>query len=180
MLVTLRNTSSITLDLDAEVMDRATVTQQLGRRMLRIPHTSPAWDEAYINSAGGTFVEFFTGRQIARGIADRPQIRRGIMELAVYPPEQWFAIRYVSTNRQFRSVPAGAIAMNAVRDGVLGLGTATILPGSIVIGAPAVTMDFSGQTVLQVLQHLTDASGQTWMLDNDMRFHWVAQQGRYH
>lgn len=180
MLVRFTHDGQIVTELEASVSWSATAARDLGRADIKVPRTSPAWNAAYINDEGGFLVELYTAAGGWRGVADRPIFSADGASISVLPLETWLEGRLVQSSRSFRCLPAGAIAERAVLDGVAGLGSAAIMPGTFCLSGPVVpTYSFNGKSVLQVLTDMHDATGQEWELDRFGRINWLPFQGTY-
>lgn len=179
MLVTVRGQRGITLDCFAEPTWAASGGQAIGSASLRIARDSLAWDSDIINEQGGMLVDIHTAAGLWRGIADRPTYTPAGMELEALHINAWATIRHVATGRRMFGVTAGAVAKRAVRDALVGLGSVPVTMGAILEAPPLINYAFDGQSLISVLTDLQNQTGQTWLIDDLLRFAWVQQVGKY-
>lgn len=179
MLVTLTNTSAITVDLPAQVRWAGAAARSFGTAEVTIPRNSPAFAAAYVDRDGGSLIEIKDANLGTwRGIIQKPRISRNGVQLSANHQAKLVDIRLVSRNRSLRNMTAGAIVKAAVNDAVVGLGPAVLRAGTFVEAAPIIdNYEFRGQKLSQVLADMMEQSGQEWSLSDDGALSWVAPQG---
>lgn len=182
MLVTLRNSTGLTLDLDAEPTWEASGGQSIGSARLRIPRESAAWSADVISESGGFLVDILTPAGKWLGIADAPTwtANGSGMDVRAQHVTAWAKTRHVSASRTFVGCTAGAIVRRAVADALVGLGSVPVTIGTIVEAPPVIALyEFKRQSLLSVLTDMQDQTGQQWVIDDLLRFSWRQQVGRY-
>lgn len=180
MLAVVRGPESAkAIDLPASVEWTMTDLRRHGEARVEIPRDSLLWDEEIIADKGGFFFEIYTSFGIWRGVSDVPEYTETGASIVVRNLTHWMTIRNVGRNVTYYGLTAGAIAREAIRQGIL-----TILPitvGTILEAAPIVPeYTFNGQTVIQVLNDLSDLTNQTWEIDEHYQFNWLPRQGNHH
>lgn len=180
MLVSLYGSTAVTLDLMADVTWQPSGGQGIGSATVRLNRDSAAWHEDVISEFGGMLVRISTPAGDWMGIADSPVFSPAGAELRCQHIHAWMKTQHVSTVRRLHGLTAGAIARRALQDAMIGLGSVPVTPGSFVEAPPVLAaVDFRGQSLLSVLTDLQNQTGQVWVLDNRLRFHWRQQGGQY-
>lgn len=180
MLVSFYGPKAVTLDLPANVTFEASGAQAIGSATVRVNRESIAWDADVVPESGGFFVRISTPAGDFPCIADAPTWSPEGLEIRCQHVHAWMKTRHVSASRNLYGLTAGAIARRAVIDAMISLGSVPITLGSFVESPPVIAaFDFRGQSLMSVLTDLQNQSGQSWMLDERLRFHWRSQTGRY-
>lgn len=179
MIVHIYNQRGIYLSLDLEVTWHAAASGQRSVCQLVIPRNSPAWDPDVLGEQGGYWVEILTPVGRWQGVTDIPQWSPGGMTVDVVEAATWFEDLRVGVGR-WRGLTAGHIVRVAYRHALAGRGATALQLGHVVCAPPAVpTIEFTRQTVIDVLRTLMEQTGQEWVLQ-DGRLHWLPHAGRYH
>lgn len=179
MLAIIRGASSqVALDIPASPEWTMSDLRRHGEMKVTIPRNSTAWSADVISDDGGFFFEVPTPFGLWRGIADVPVYSDAGADITVRNITHWLSIRTVGF-QQYYGLTAGAIAKEAVRQGLL-----TILPVTIgtILEAPPIipNYEFRGQSVLDVFTDLSELTSQTWELDELYRVNWLHRQGDQH
>lgn len=182
MLVTLRSTTGLTVDLDATPTWEAAGGQSIGSARIRIGRESAAWNSDVVDERGGFLVEILSPAGRWLGIADAPvwQANGSGMEVRAQHIHAWANTRHVSASRVMVGCTAGAIVRRAVLDALTGLGSVPVTLGSFVEAPPVIALYvFKRQSLMSVLTDMQNQTGQQWQIDDLLRFHWKQQTGRY-
>ncbi len=180
MLVRIGRHNGLLLDLPATVTWEATAGQSLGSATISVPRDSAAWSDEVISEYGAFLVQALSPAGIWSGIADSPTWTPAGMSFRAQHLMSWARVRHVSTSRRFAGVVAGVIVQRAIQDALIGLGSAPVTIGPVVMAPPVIAnYEFRGQSLLSVLADMQNQTGQSWQIDDVLRFSWVQRVGRY-
>lgn len=166
--------------LDGSVTWSAAPGKRYSEAELFVPRGGQFWDRDILRPEGGFRVDIATSAGSFTGIADQPIATDYGVDLRVYGPERWLEIRTVG-QAVYRRISAARVAREAIQQGLIGLAPLPIAHGTYLeAGPPVREIVFDGQPVADVLVQLMEETGQTFRIDERMRFHWCAVVGRYH
>lgn len=173
-------TSHVALDLQANVTFQAPASRTHGTATITLGRGGPGWDTALTISEGGTYVELITAGGTFKGVTDAPEFAPDSCKITVLALSTWLDGRLVAHRPTYQAMTAGTLARRAALDALGGLGAASIVPGVFCEGGqPLSSYQFSGQSLLSVLNDLTQRSGQEWEIDDAGRLNWQPRSGRY-
>lgn len=166
---------ALMVDLPAEINwsngNHHTIKFTLQRR-------SSAWGNEIIDERGGFLIVAETQWGRGRWIADTAQ---PVADGLVFPGlamSQWLEKNHVVSNRRFTGALAGHVIQAAFRSGIDG--RVPLKLGQLLMAPPLVDINFTGQSLMGIIDQLAQDTGHEWWIDDDLQFHWAAYQGRYH
>lgn len=170
---------TVMLDLHTEVSWGSAPAREYGNLTFTVQRGSAAWSHDVLSEAGGFLVEIATNVGRLRTIADKPTYTPAGMTFKGLPLEHWLSERVVGPNQTFRSALAGHVFQAGFRDAIAG--RVQLKLGSVMMAPPLISeITFQGQSFMEVIHALMNETGHEWWIDDDLRLHWGAYQGRFH
>lgn len=181
MIIRIQNERGVYLNLKADVTWTVPASGKHGEATFEIPRVSAAWSDDVIDPRGGFLVDIVTPYGVWQGVADLPQWKPAGMTVKASHITRWPELRRVGTGTYIGCL-AGHIVKRGFLDAMSNLGAMALKLGHIVYAGPVIEepIQFNGQPFLQVLNRLSELTGQEWVIDDDGRFHWLAHAGEYH
>lgn len=162
--------------------------KRYGVAVFRIPEGHAVRSSRFINKSGGFLVSIYNeALGVWNGIVNqRVRIEQdGTMTVTAVQQSVVVEAPVVLggvAEDAFMYAPAGLIAKSAVISALTGNAHLNVKPGTFLLAPPAVPQ-FSLtdiKTLGDILSDLEEQSGQTWEIDENSNFNWVADAGRFH